>query len=62
MLLSIIGALLSIKLRHRSMEELRSKLCHVDAEGRHSEKVLFKLLSANDNIVIVTFVNLICNL
>ena len=63
MLLIITGALLSKKLWHRSMEVRRSKLRYVDAEGLRREKVLFKLLlSANDKIVPVTLVNLVCNL
>jgi hypothetical protein len=50
------------KLRHGSREVRRSKLRYVDAGRRRREKVLFKLLSANGNIVPVTFVNLVCNL
>jgi hypothetical protein len=44
------------------MEVRRSKLRYDDAGRRRRDKVLFKLLSANDKIVPVTFVNLVCNL
>ena len=60
-LLSIIGDSLLEKHRHRSMEVRRSKLRHDEAGRQRREKVLFKLLSANDNVVPVTFVNLVCN-
>ena len=39
------------------MEAQQSKLRHND-EGRwHKEKVLFELLGANDNAILMTFVN-----
>jgi hypothetical protein len=44
------------------MEVRRSKLRYVDTERRHKERLLFKLLSVNDNIIPMTFVNLLCNL
>jgi hypothetical protein len=56
-LLSIIGALLPEKFQHRSMKVRRSKLRHDKAGRRRREKVLFKLLSTNDNTVPMTFVN-----
>jgi hypothetical protein len=43
------------------VEVRRSKLRHDQVGRQRSEKVLFKLLSANDNSVHVTFVNLVCN-
>jgi hypothetical protein len=43
------------------MEVRRSKLRYVDVGRRHRENALFKLLSANDKIVLVTFVNFVCN-
>jgi hypothetical protein len=62
MLLNITGASLPEKLWHISMEVRRSKLRYVDTERRHKERLLFKLLSVNDNIIPMTFVNLLCNL
>jgi hypothetical protein len=62
MFLSVTGALLPEKVRHRSMEVRRSKLRYADAERRHNDKVLFKLLSANDNIILGIIVNFVCNL
>jgi hypothetical protein len=44
------------------MEVRRSKLRYVDVGRRRKEKVLFKLLNTNDNIILVTFVNLVCNI
>jgi hypothetical protein len=43
------------------MEVRRSKLRHNEVGRRRREKVLFKLLNANDSTVLVTFVNLVCN-
>jgi hypothetical protein len=62
MLLSVIGALLREKLRRRKMGVQGSKLRYVDAGRRHKEKVLSKLLRANDNVITVIFVNFVCNL
>jgi hypothetical protein len=59
---SVTGASLPEKLRHRSMEARRSKLRYDDPGRRHKEKVLFKLLSANDNIILGIIVNFVCNL
>jgi hypothetical protein len=33
-----------------------------DVGRRHKEKMLFKLISANDNITLGIIVNLVCNL
>jgi hypothetical protein len=60
--LSVIGASLPEKLRHRSMEVRQNKLRYVDAGRRYKEKVLFKMLSANDNIILGIIVNFVCNL
>jgi hypothetical protein len=61
-LLSITGALLPEKIWHRSIEVRRSMLRYDDTGRRRREKVLFKLLSANGNIISMTFVNLVCNI
>jgi hypothetical protein len=41
---------------------IRSKLRHNDAGRWHKEKVLIELLGANDNVILVTFVNFVFNL
>jgi hypothetical protein len=43
------------------MEVRQSKLCHGEAGRWRKKKVLFKLLSANDSVVLLTFVNLVRN-
>jgi hypothetical protein len=43
------------------MEVRRSKLRRSEAGRRCKKKVLFKLLSANDIAVLMTFLNLVCN-
>jgi hypothetical protein len=44
------------------MEVRQNKLRYVDAGRRYKEKVLFKMLSANDNIILGIIVNFVCNL
>jgi hypothetical protein len=58
---SVTRASLLEKLRHRSMEARRSELRYDDPGRRHKE-VLFKLPSANDNIILGIIVNFVCNL
>jgi hypothetical protein len=62
MLLSVTGASLPEKIRRRKMEVQRSKIRHDNAGRRRKEKVLSKLLRANDNIAPIVFVNFMCNL
>jgi hypothetical protein len=62
MLQSVTGASLPENLRRKTLEVQRSKLRYVDAGRRCMEKVLFKPLGANDNIILVIFVNFVCNL
>jgi ATP-dependent Clp protease adapter protein ClpS len=61
MLLSITDASSPKKLQHNSREVRQSKLRHDEAGGQRREKVLFKLLNTNDDVVPMTFVNLVFN-
>jgi hypothetical protein len=44
------------------MEVRQSKLHYVDTGRQYKEKVLFKLLSVNDNIILGIIVNFVYNL
>jgi hypothetical protein len=62
MLLSVTGSSSPEKLRRGPMEAQQIKLRYVDTGRRRKEKVLFKLLCANDNITLGIIVNFVCNL